>query len=165
LFIVFSIVTTSQIVGQGQDNFVKVQNGTDAPGFTVKTIDGGLISLDQLRGKTVILTFFATWCSPCMEELPHLERLYKQHKSNGLVILCIGREHQLAELQLFNQTKSFTFNIAADPDRKIYQQYADKFIPRTFVIDRNGKILYQSTGYNPEEFSKMEKVVISEIKR
>ncbi len=163
LFLILLVSLTSS--AQEKDDYLKVKNGSEAPQFTVKTIDGSMLSLNQLKGQTVLLTFFATWCLPCMEELPQLEKLHQEHKNSGLVVLCIGREHQLPELQMFNQSKSFTFNIAADPDRKIYQLYAEKFIPRTFLIDKHGKIIYQSSGYNVQEFNKLRALVAKELKQ
>ena len=148
---------------QNDDLYSLVKTGAKVPGFNVKTIDGKAVDIDKLKGKVVLINFFATWCSPCMEEMPNIEKLRVRFPDSDFVILSIGREHKLAELQLFNQSKEFTFNIAADPERKIYELFAEKMIPRNYVIDKNGTICYQYTGFNHAQFASMVSVIESKI--
>ncbi len=161
--ILFSALSQS-IFAQSEDRFTAVEIGKKAPIFTVRTLEGKAIDLDKLKGKVILLNFFATWCRPCMEEMPHIEQLQKRYSNSDLVIISIGREHQLAELEIFNQTKGFTFNIAADPDRKIFEMYAEKMIPRNYIIDRKGVLSFQSSGFNQNEFSKMIEAIEKELK-
>jgi peroxiredoxin len=162
LFFVFCF--THPLFSQSEDRFTSVEVGKKAPVFTVKTLDGKAIDIDKLKGKVILINFFATWCRPCMEEMPHIEQLKLKYNQQDLVIISIGREHQLAELEIFNQSKGFTFNIAADPDRKIYEMYAEKMIPRNYIIDRRGVISFQNSGFNQDDFNQMVKVIESELK-
>lgn len=130
--------------------------GDPAPDFTATTTDDGKFSLSASKGKVVLLDFFATWCPPCRAELPHLEKdVWHRFKNKGLVVLLVGREHNLEELTQFKAKQKLTMLIAADPKREIYGKYAKDTIPRTFVIGKDGKILFESQGFERPEFKKM----------
>lgn len=148
----------------GQESFDVVSVGDEAPDFTVKTIKDKTLCLDELKGKYVLINFFATWCKPCMEEMPLIEKYIQQKfDEKDLVVIAIGREHNINELELFNQQKKFSFNIAADPERNIYSMYAQKFIPRLYLVDKMGKLIYAHSGYKKSEFDKLIKLIETNI--
>lgn len=140
----------------------KIVAGDNMPTFIAQTLSGKTINTDELQGRPVLLIFFATWCEPCVKELPHIEELRQQYRNDELAILCVGREHSLTDLEQFNKKYNFTFDIAADPDRKIYALFAEKDIPRNYVIGKNGKVVYKSVGFSKEKFSAM-KIKIEEL--
>ena len=140
------------------------KQGQEAPVFTATTLDGRKFDLKGLRGKVVLINFFATWCGPCMEEMPHLEKdVWQKYKDKNFVMISIGREHSQAELAEFLKKHSFTFALAPDPKREIYKQFATQYIPRNYVIDAEGKIAFQSMGYNADEFAKMISLIDREV--
>jgi peroxiredoxin len=140
--------------------------GQAAPEFTVEQIDGGKFDLPNERGKVVVLNFFATWCGPCIKELPVLERdVWKQFEKDGLKVLVIGREETAEKIKAFREKHKLSVPFAPDPDKKIYSLYATKFIPRTYVIDRSGKIAHQTVGYNPAEFEQLVAAVRQALKQ
>jgi peroxiredoxin len=155
---------TSFLFGQASYDVVSI--GEKAPDFTVKTIEDKTLCLDELEGKYVLINFFATWCKPCMEEMPLIEKQIQQRFSDSeLVVIAIGREHNINELNLFNQRKKFSFHIAADPERNIYNMYAQKFIPRLYLVDKTGKLIYAHSGYKKSEFDKLIKLIETSISK
>jgi peroxiredoxin len=148
LTIVFSLTSVAQ------DEFTLVKKGQQAPDFTYESPEGKIQKLSDHKGKVVWLTFFATWCGPCRKELPHLEKqVYEKYKnSNEFVLLVIGREHSRKELNKFIKDTGHLLPFVPDPKREIFSKYASQNIPRNFIIDKSGKIVVASTGFNEEEF-------------
>ena len=141
-----------------------VHVGDNAPAFTVTTTDNTKISTEQLKGKVIMITFFATSCGPCQLELPHLETdLWRKFKDQGLVAVAIGREHNTAQLAKFKSDKKLTIPMAADPKREIYKKYATEYIPRNFVIGRAGKVVFESVGFEEAKLKQMIEVIQAEL--
>ncbi|RKD87923.1 TlpA family protein disulfide reductase [Mangrovibacterium diazotrophicum] len=134
-----------------------VKVGQDAPDFSFTDESGVSHKLDELKGKVVLLNFFATWCGPCMKEMPHVQKeiFDKYGKNDNFILLSIGREHSPQEMKDFKEKKAFTFNIIADQNREIYSKFALQYIPRNILIDKDGKILYSSIGFDEEEFAQL----------
>jgi peroxiredoxin len=150
------------LFSQTDDSKTFTKTGQDVPAFTVKTIDGKTIDISALKGKVVLINFFATWCPPCMQEMPLVEKeIWQKLKSENFIVLAIGREHSAKELIKFNKEKGFTFSIAPDPKRGVFSLFAKESIPRNYVIDKKGKIAFQGIGYEEKEFKNM----IEEIKK
>lgn len=150
---------------QTPDTTTLTKVGQAVPNFTVTTLDGNVVKIADLKGKVVLINFFATWCGPCMGEMPHVEKeIWQQLKSQKLVVLAIGREHSKDELIKFNKEKGFTFLLAPDPKREVYSLFAKQFIPRNYVIGKDGKIIFQSMGYAAEEFRKMVELIKAQLK-
>jgi peroxiredoxin len=111
--------------------------------FTLAELGGKTWTLREQRGKVVLLNFWATWCPPCRKEMPDLETLYQQFKSQGLVILAISDEGA-RKVRPFVAQQKVTYPILLDPGRKVNELFQIEGIPKTFVYDRNGKMVAQS---------------------
>ena len=111
--------------------------------FTLKDLSGKTWSLADLRGKVVMVNFWATWCPPCRKEMPDLETLYERLGSQGLVILGISDE-EVAKVEPFIRERKVTFPILLDPGRRVNEAFIVEGIPKTFVYDRDGKLVAQS---------------------
>ena len=140
--------------------------GDKAPVFTCKTIDGKTIDISKLQGKVVMINFFATWCGPCNLELPVLQKnIWDKYKNkDNFQLIILGRQHNESEVSNYVKSKKFTMPFAPDPERKIYGLYATQFIPRNVIIGKDGRIIFQSMGYTPEEFKKIEDLLAVELK-
>jgi peroxiredoxin len=145
-----------------ESTLVKV--GDAAPAFSITTIDGSEFSTGKLKGKVILLNFFATWCGPCLAELPHLEaEVWQKFRDRGLKLVLIGREHNTDDLVKFKAEQKLTMPFAADPKREVYAKYANEGIPRNVLIGIDGKVKFQSVSYDAAEFAQMEKAIESEL--
>lgn len=129
-----------------------VHEGDLAPPFEVTTTEGEVVSLEDLRGKVVLLNFFATDCGPCLQEASHLEQVWRSRaRRDDFAMLIVGREETTEAVAAFREEHGLTISMAGDPDRSIYSQYARELIPRTFLIARNGAIAWSATGFVADE--------------
>jgi TonB family protein len=120
--------------------------GKDAIAFALKDLDGNQVDLQTLKGKVVLLDFWASWCGPCVAELPHIEKLHKDFKDRGLVTLGVDNED--AEIaRAFIKKKGYTFTTLVDEGKEVTMKYGVSGIPRVFIIDRDGKVKWQTLGY------------------
>ncbi len=137
-----------------------VMKGDQAPDFDLTDTDGELFSLSDQRGKVVLVNFFATWCGPCLLELPHLEELWKRRQSDDrFTMLVIGREESSQTVQGFRASKGYTFPMAADPERKVYDLFAKEGIPRTVLISEEGEVLFSTLGFYEQDLAKLEQLL------
>lgn len=127
--------------------------GSVAPDFTVELFDGGSLHLADLKGKVVLVNFWATWCPPCREELKRVQAdLIDRFAGKDFLFIPISRGEERDTVAAFREQNGYTFTMGLDPERTIYDQYASNYIPRNFLIDRDGKVVTASVGYEPEEF-------------
>lgn len=149
LSITFVALSYGNITAQEKKHEFKTEIGEKTPDFSFEAIDGKTYSLKDFKGKTVWLNFFATWCGPCLVEIPELLKLSEKYED--VVFIGIGRGHTVGELKTFAESKNITYIIGADPDKKIFNLFADKYIPRNYLIKKR-KIRQQEVGFKKEEF-------------
>jgi peroxiredoxin len=111
--------------------------------FTLKDLSGKSWTFSELRGKVVLVNFWATWCPPCRKEMPDLETLYERFGSKGLVVLGISDE-EAAKVEPFIRERKVSFPVLLDPGRKVNDLFVVEGIPKSFVYDREGKLVAQS---------------------
>ena len=118
-----------------------------APAFTLQTFDGGPLSLEDLRGKVVVLNFWASWCFPaCYEEAPALERAWRQYRDRGLMVVGVDVQDAEPSARQFMGQFGLTFPNGPDPKGQISIDYGVYGVPETFVIDRQGTIAFKHVG-------------------
>ena len=142
-----------------------IKKGDKAPDFTVEMVDGEQITLSKLKGKVVVVNFWATWCPPCRQELKVVEKeLINRFKGKDFVFLPISRGEAKKTVEAFRKQNGYTFPMGLDPKQTIYKKYASNYIPRNFVVGKDGKVIYVSVGYEPKEFAEMVEVIEKAVK-
>ena len=118
-----------------------------AKDFRVTAPDNRPLTLADFKGKVVFLNFWATWCEPCREEMPSMERLHLAYKDRGLVVLAVSLDSQDASVvSPFVKKFGLTFPIGLDPKMAVRERYGVWAVPSTFLIDRNGKRVLFANG-------------------
>ena len=130
-----------------------VKAGDTAPDFTVELFDGSQVTLSSLRGKVVLLNFWATWCPPCRQELTRVQKEIIDHfAGKPFVFLPVSRGEKREAVEAFREKTGYTFPMGLDSARTVYDRYATDYIPRNFLIDKQGKVILATVGYDDEEF-------------
>lgn len=111
--------------------------------FTLTDLHGNPWHLRELKGKVVLVNFWATWCPPCRKEMPDLQALYDKYQKQGFVVLSISDEEP-AKVQPFITERKITYPVLLDPGRKVNEEFQVEGIPKSFVYDREGKLVAQS---------------------
>jgi peroxiredoxin len=120
--------------------------GQRAPDFTLSSTDGTQVSLQQYQGKVVFLNFWATWCIPCREEMPALEKLHQTYQTQDLVILAIDLKESPEQVKAFFEKHALSFASVIDTDGTIFRAYSVTGMPTTYLIGRDGHILARGIG-------------------
>ena len=121
-----------------------------APNFTLQSNAGGQVSLASLKGKVVMVNFWATWCVPCRQEMPHLQALYQKYNSLGFELLAVNVEKNNAEgARKWLQETPVTFPVLFDPENQVTKLYKVQTMPSTVIIGRDGTMRFMHNGYKP----------------
>jgi peroxiredoxin len=124
-----------------------VKSGDAAPNFQLRDMNGQLVALSDLRGKVVLLNFWATWCGPCRIEMPAMEQLYRTYPRKDFEILAVSTDAQgVAVTRPFQQENHLTFPILHDADFRVGLAYGARTLPMTFMVDRQGIVRQQIFG-------------------
>ena len=143
--------------GIGPAKGIGSEKRTAISDFRVTTLDGRSIQLSALRGKVVIVDFWATWCPPCIEELPHFKELYTQYKGKGFEMIGIALdEGGSGAVKSFVKEHGVTYSIAMGTPDLIQNFSGILGIPTTFIIDKNGMIAHKLIGYQEKQVFEQE---------
>ncbi len=118
-----------------------------APDFTLRAMDGPNLRLKEQRGRVVMVNFWATWCGPCRQEMPQLNRLYEKYKASGFVLLGVNVDDDQRKAAEVAAKLGVTFPVLLDTDKTVSKLYDLSTMPSTVIIDRDGKVRYVHRGY------------------
>ena len=118
-----------------------------APDFTLRSLQGPNLRLHEQRGQVVMVNFWATWCGPCKQEMPHLNRLYQQYKGSGFVLLGVNIDDDTAKAAQLAQTSGLKFPVLFDTDKRVTKTWDLGAMPSTVLIDRDGRVRHVHRGY------------------
>ena len=168
VFCLFALCSMAVMAQEADDTGYIVKVGQMAPDFTVKLTDGKTVKLSELRGKVVMLQFTASWCGVCRTVMPFIEKdIWQKHKSNpNFALIGIERDEPLDKVIAFGKSTGITYPLGLDPGADIFAKYALRKagITRNVLIDKEGRIVFLTRLYNPEEFASLVKKIDEMLK-
>lgn len=123
-----------------------IEAGLPAPAFTLQDLDGTSVELESLRGQIVLVNFWATWCKPCEDEMPAMERLYQALRSRGFVLLAISVDESDEPVRPFVELHGLTFPILMDSEKTVAAAYQSNRYPESYLIGRDGVLIERYIG-------------------
>ncbi|MCC6542951.1 MAG: TlpA family protein disulfide reductase [Nitrospirae bacterium] len=160
-------ITLSVIVLLIATNSWAIQVNNKAPEFNLPDIYGKTVSLNSLKGKVVYINFWASWCGPCKQEFPQLEKLAATYSGSGLFILAINQDKTRSGMVEFldkNPISSSNMKVLTDPQFSVISSYGPRAMPTSFIIDKEGVVRYIHFGFSETDPSKWIKEIDSLIK-
>ncbi len=160
LVLFFGLLFTITACGETLQNEARqvglqpVKTGTKLIDFELESLDGSMVKLSSYKGKVVFLNFWATWCPPCIEEMPSMQKLYDHFKDRGLEMIAVNLQEDKAAVKKFFDKHGLTFTAVLDKTGRVGSQYGARNIPTTYIIDRDGFVIAGTIGgkewYTPE---------------
>lgn len=151
--IVIAVALLAFIALRYKDAFIKYLNpeavavGKPAPDFSLTGLDGRLVSLSDYRGKVVVVNVWATWCPPCVDEMPSLEKLHREFKDENFAILAVSIDSDgAAAVAPFMKKHGLTFTALMDTRAAVQTSYRTTGVPETFIIDKKGILVKKVVG-------------------
>lgn len=151
----FSFISTAWALG----------TGAKAPEIGLKDTAGRPVAIADLRGKVVLVDFWASWCAPCKQELPVLEKLYAKYKGQGLEIVGVNIDNDAANMKSFLRRTPLSFRVVPDTKRKVAAVYEPPKMPSSYLIDKKGIVRHVHAGFRGADAAKIEaeiKALLSE---
>jgi peroxiredoxin len=142
IFFSFIFLTAGAPSPWGIDELV----GKKAPEFTLKDMNEKTFSLSSIKGNVVLINFWATWCPPCRGEMPSLNKLYREFRDKGLIVVAVSTDRSATPVKDFLDKKPVDFPVLMDSDNKVSRQFKVFSLPTTFLLDRNGTIIHRYLG-------------------
>jgi peroxiredoxin len=151
------VLVTLMALPSVQSNAVAISE--EAPDFTLKSLEGTNLRLEEYRGQVVLINFWASWCGPCRQEMPLLDRLHHRYEDAGFAVLGVNVEGEAEPAQEIVDKTNVTFPVLIDEDQKVSEMYNLEAMPSTVVVDRDGVIRYIHRGYKPGDEAKYVEIV------
>ena len=120
--------------------------GAPAPDFTLPDLDGREHSLASQRGQVVLVNFWATWCKPCEDEMPAMERLYQELRPGGFQLIAVSVDDRIEQVREFQERMALSFTILHDPEKRAADRYQSFRYPESFLVDRQGTLVARYIG-------------------
>jgi cytochrome c biogenesis protein CcmG, thiol:disulfide interchange protein DsbE len=136
--------------------------GKTAPDFRLQDIDKNTVELSRVTGKgPVLISFWATWCKPCVEEMAEYTIIYNDYRDKGFDMLAISvdNEKTIAKVKPYVKSKQYPFTVLLDTNGETARKYYVQSVPMTFLLDKDGKIVYQSLGFKKGDEIKLKKII------
>ena len=132
-----------------------VPDTPEAPAFELTAADGSIVRFDDMRGKPVVVNFWATWCPPCRAEMPAMQRAWQQMKGEGILVVAINVGEDQETIEQFTSEVPVDFPLPMDTDSEVVQSWPVRGLPTTFVVDPEGRLVYRAEGERAWDSSEM----------
>ncbi len=136
----------AQSVGPADFDLVRFERPVPAPPFALPGLDGGEVRLAAHRGRHVLVNFWATWCPPCLAEMPSIEAMHRRFADGSLEVIAIASAEEAPRVREFVERLGITFTVAIDADGEVSARYGARELPVTFVLDPGGRIVAAGRG-------------------
>lgn len=141
-----------------------VNAGAVAPEIGLSDLAGRGVQISKLRGKVVLVDFWASWCAPCRQELPQLEQLYKKYRARGFEVLAINQDQSIEGARRFLGSVPLSFRVVHDRAKTVANRYGPSKMPSSFLVDRKGIIRYVHAGFRSGDQATLERHILSLLK-
>jgi len=142
----FCLITVSQYSYAAEDYLSPVLNKPLAPEFWLRDLNENILELDDFKGKPVIINFWATWCPPCLAELPSMNRAWKKLKNDGIAMVAINVGENESDILEFKKNNPIIFTVLLDESGEEMGNWPMRGLPTTFILNPEGRIVYQAVG-------------------
>lgn len=147
LSLFLSLGTVAADAGKpGAGQLTPLPGQPESPDFSLEDMDGEHHRLADYRGQVVVVNFWATWCPPCRDELPSLQRLWEDKRDDGLVVLGVNVAEDADSIFFFTADYPVDFPLLLDRDSEVIEAWPVVGIPTTFIVDRDGRMIYRAVG-------------------
>jgi cytochrome c biogenesis protein CcmG, thiol:disulfide interchange protein DsbE len=156
IVVAVTVILLSGLIWANRERFTPLEVGSVAPDYDVVTLAGDTVALASFRGDVVLLNIWATWCLPCVQEMPALQRLHEELAPHGLRVVAVSVDAPpgilapsgpfSGDIQAFVNNFNLTFTVLHDPSGRIQSRYQVNGLPTTFIIDRDGRIRRRVLG-------------------
>lgn len=136
-----------------------LEAGAKMPEIGLRTLDGKKVTVEALKGKVVVVDFWATWCGPCKEEMPILQKLYAKYGKQGLVILGVSVDREADNIKSFLGKLGVSFPVVHDGEHAVTDRYKPEKMPSSYIVDREGVVKYVHAGFNASDAATFEKEI------
>jgi len=132
--------------------------------FNLEALDGKTVTLSSYKGKVVLLSFWATWCGPCKQEMPAMEKVYQKLKGKGFEVVAVDMMEDKATVSAFVKTNGYTFRVLLDKTGEVGGNglYAARAIPTNYIVDKAGRIAARKIGIDGPEWTSNERIAVFE---
>jgi thiol-disulfide isomerase/thioredoxin len=142
-----------------------VSVGSRAPEIGLEDLNGRPVRLSSLRGKVLIVDFWASWCAPCREEMPVLNRLQERYREQGLVVIGVNVDNNVRNARTFLRRTPVQFRIVHDPGKDVADRYNPPRMPSSYIVDRRGVIRHVHEGFRSGDAATIEREVRALLRR
>ncbi len=133
-----------------------------APNFMLEDLNGDYVELSEMLGDgPVLISFWATWCKPCMEELAQLQKIYTEFKGDGMKMLGISTDNEksISKVKPYIKSKGYDFTVLLDTNSEVSRKYYAQAVPYTVIVDKDGSVVYQHLGYKKGDEIKVKNII------